>query len=90
MRQWLDRYGPWIALVVASAAYYRRYLSPQDAGMVLYPQAAAVFWTLGLITAILRYLMDAHWPSDVLAGIAIGYVVGHLMMTAFKLGPLTS
>lgn len=40
MRQWLDRYGPWIALVVASAAYYRRYLSPQDAGMVLYPQAA--------------------------------------------------
>lgn len=40
MRKWLDRYGPWIALVVASVAYYRRYLSPQDAGMVLYPQAA--------------------------------------------------
>lgn len=40
MRKWLDRYGPWIALLVASVAYYRRYLSPQDAGMVLYPQAA--------------------------------------------------
>jgi alpha-1,2-mannosyltransferase len=40
MRKWLDRYGPWIALVVASVAYYRRYLSPQDAGMLLYPQAA--------------------------------------------------
>jgi alpha-1,2-mannosyltransferase len=40
MRKWLDRYGPWIALLVASVAYYRRYLAPQDAGMVLYPQAA--------------------------------------------------
>ena len=40
MRKWLDRYGPWIALLVASVAYYRRFLSPQDAGMVLYPQAA--------------------------------------------------
>jgi alpha-1,2-mannosyltransferase len=40
MRQWLDRYGPWIALLVASAAYYRRFISPQDSGMVLYPQAA--------------------------------------------------
>jgi alpha-1,2-mannosyltransferase len=40
MRKWLDRYGPWIALLVASAAYYRRFASPQDAGMLLYPQAA--------------------------------------------------
>jgi membrane-associated phospholipid phosphatase len=47
---------------------------------ILYPQAAVVFWTLGLITAILRYLMDAHWPSDVLAGIAIGYATAHLIM----------
>jgi undecaprenyl-diphosphatase len=39
----------------------------------LYPPAALVFWTLGLICAVLRYLMDAHWPSDVLAGIAIGH-----------------
>ena len=54
---------------------------------ILYPQAAGVFWTLGIITAVLRYLMDAHWPSDVLAGIAIGYVTGHAMMTAFHLGP---
>jgi membrane-associated phospholipid phosphatase len=49
---------------------------------VLYPQAAAVFWTLGLTTAVLRYLMDAHWPSDVLAGIAAGYVRGHVVMGA--------
>ena len=43
----------------------------------LYPQAAATFWALALICAVLRYLMDAHWPSDVLGGIALGYVVAH-------------
>ncbi|MBC7782621.1 MAG: phosphatase PAP2 family protein [Burkholderiales bacterium] len=50
---------------------------------ILYPQAQVVFWSLGLITAVLRYLMDAHWPSDVLAGIAAGYVAGHLVMRGF-------
>ncbi|HEX8341073.1 MAG TPA: phosphatase PAP2 family protein [Tepidisphaeraceae bacterium] len=53
---------------------------------VLYPQAAAVFWPLGVITAALRYVMDAHWPSDVLAGMGVGYVVAHLVMRSFGLG----
>jgi undecaprenyl-diphosphatase len=44
---------------------------------ILYPQAAATFWTLAIICAVLRYLMDAHWPSDVLGGIALGYGVGY-------------
>lgn len=44
---------------------------------ILYPQAAVTFWTLAIICAVLRYLMDAHWPSDVLGGIALGYVVAH-------------
>jgi len=39
----------------------------------MYPQAAATFWTLAIICAVLRYLLDAHWPSDVLGGIALGY-----------------
>ncbi len=43
---------------------------------ILYPQGAAVFWALALACALLRYLMDAHWPSDVLAGIALGYAIG--------------
>lgn len=47
---------------------------------ILYPQAMTVFWSLGIITAVLRYLMDAHWPSDVLSGIAWGYFVGHVGM----------
>jgi len=41
----------------------------------LYPQGAMLFWALALICAVLRYLMDAHWPSDVLAGIALGLAV---------------
>lgn len=39
----------------------------------LYPPAAPVVWTLALLCAGLRYIMDAHWPSDVLAGIALGH-----------------
>jgi undecaprenyl-diphosphatase len=39
----------------------------------LYPPAAPIFWTLGILCALLRYFMDAHWPSDVLAGIGLGY-----------------
>ncbi len=43
-----------------------------------YPQAAGIFWVLAIICALLRYVMDAHWPSDVLAGIALGYFAGFL------------
>jgi len=51
-----------------------------------YPHAAATFITLGLICAILRYLMDAHWPSDVLAGIAMGLAGGMLACKIFPVG----
>src|SRR5882762_9973549 len=44
----------------------------------LYPPAAMLFWALAIICAVLRYLMDAHWPSDVVAGIAIGLAAGAL------------
>jgi len=55
---------------------------------VLYPQAAATFWTLALVCAGLRYIMDAHWPSDVIGGIALGYAVAHVTADIAKLGPV--
>jgi membrane-associated phospholipid phosphatase len=42
---------------------------------IYYPNGAAIFWSLALICAGLRYVMDAHWPSDILGGIALGYGV---------------
>jgi membrane-associated phospholipid phosphatase len=44
---------------------------------ILYPQAAVTFWALAVICAGLRYVLDAHWPSDCLGGIALGYGVAH-------------
>jgi membrane-associated phospholipid phosphatase len=48
-----------------------------------YPQATGLFWILALICAALRYVMDAHWPSDVLAGIGLGYAAGLLSVRFF-------
>lgn len=40
-----------------------------------YLPAAATFWGLGIGCAVLRWVLDAHWPSDVLGGIALGYAM---------------
>ena len=44
---------------------------------IWYPAAAPTFWGLALGCAALRYFLDAHWPSDVLGGIALGYATAH-------------
>jgi membrane-associated phospholipid phosphatase len=49
----------------------------------LYPAATFSFWVFALITAGLRYIMDAHWPSDVIGGITLGYVLGWSVIRAF-------
>jgi membrane-associated phospholipid phosphatase len=41
-----------------------------------YPAGAPVFWTLAAACGVLRYVLDAHWPSDVLAGAALGSGMG--------------
>jgi len=45
-----------------------------------YPPAAITFWLLAGGCAVLRYLLDAHWPSDVLGGVALGYGCAHLAL----------
>jgi membrane-associated phospholipid phosphatase len=49
----------------------------------LYPQGAEIFWGLGITCAVLRYIMDAHWPSDVIGGVALGYAAGYLTLPFF-------
>ena len=49
----------------------------------LYPSGAATFWGLAIICALLRYLLDAHWPSDVLGGSAMGYAIAFGVMAVF-------
>ncbi len=50
---------------------------------VLYPQGREIFWALAISCAVLRYIMDAHWPSDVFGGIAVGYAAGYLALPYF-------
>ncbi|HEY7089913.1 MAG TPA: phosphatase PAP2 family protein [Tepidisphaeraceae bacterium] len=40
----------------------------------LYPRGAPVFWALALICALLRFIYDAHWLSDIVAGVIVGYL----------------
>ena len=49
----------------------------------MYPTAVVIFWGLAAICAGLRYVLDAHWPSDVLAGLALGYGCAHAMLLIF-------
>jgi membrane-associated phospholipid phosphatase len=53
-----------------------------------YPAGALTFWALAIACAALRYLLDAHWPSDVLGGVALGYGVAALTAKVFALGAL--
>lgn len=55
----------------------------------LYPHGAGTFWALAIICALLRYVLDAHWPSDVLAGAGVGYVVAWFTIHHWPAGWLT-
>jgi membrane-associated phospholipid phosphatase len=49
----------------------------------LYPGGWATLWGLAVICATLRYVLDAHWPSDVLGGCALGYLVAYGVLGLF-------
>ena len=36
-----------------------------------------------VMDVLLRYLLDAHWPSDVVGGSALGYAIAWGVMTIF-------
>jgi undecaprenyl-diphosphatase len=79
-----DHAGHFLGPSLKHANYRESFPSTHSASAVAYaavlaqayPQAAITFWALALLCAALRYVMDAHWPSDVLGGIALGYLGG--------------
>ena len=50
-----------------------------------YPHAAITFWALAVGTAIIRYALEAHWPSDILVGMALGYAIARQALASFGL-----
>ncbi len=85
--------GKFLGITLRHANYRESFPSSHSASAIalsvflamMYPPAATVFWGLGIVCAVLRYLMDAHWPSDVLGGVALGYAAAHLTWRAFAL-----
>ena len=51
----------------------------------LYPPAAITFYALAIACGALRYVLDAHWPSDVLAGLALGMVAGSVAVMLYPM-----
>jgi membrane-associated phospholipid phosphatase len=51
----------------------------------LYPPAAVTFYVLAAACGALRYVLDAHWPSDVLAGLAMGIAAGNLAVMLYPM-----
>jgi len=86
-----ERAGQFLGPALRHANYRESFPSSHSACAValsavlatLYPSGAAVFWGLAIICALLRYLLDAHWPSDVLGGSALGYAIAFGVMAVF-------
>jgi membrane-associated phospholipid phosphatase len=86
-----ERAGQFLGPSIGHANWRESFPSSHSASAValtvvlaaLYPRGLEVFWTLALVCAALRYIMDAHWPSDVLGGIALGYAAAYWTLPWF-------
>ena len=45
-----------------------------------YPEGAWVWWSLAVVASGIRWLIDAHWLSDVLVGSAFGIACGLIVV----------
>jgi hypothetical protein len=48
----------------------------------VYPRVRGLLWALAAACGLLRWVRDAHWLSDVLAGAAVGYAIAELTLLA--------
>jgi membrane-associated phospholipid phosphatase len=89
-----ERAGQFLGPTLRHANFRESFPSSHSASAVamsamlahFYPPAAATFWTLAILCAALRYVLDAHWPSDVIGGIAVGYAAAGITCHVFALG----
>ena len=83
--------GKWLGPALRHANYRESFPSSHSAGAMAYagilaaayPAGAPTFWGLAILCAVLRYIMDAHWPSDVLGGTALGLLVSIIVCRIF-------
>jgi undecaprenyl-diphosphatase len=83
--------GKWLGPSLQHANYRESFPSSHSASAMAYagvlaaayPAGAPTFWALAILCALLRYVMDAHWPSDVLGGTALGYLVSIVVCRYF-------
>ena len=45
-----------------------------------FPRFRSVFWVSAVLCAVSRYVLNAHWASDIFLGMLVGYVVGRLVL----------
>jgi membrane-associated phospholipid phosphatase len=50
----------------------------------VFPQGRGLFFLLAGLAGLQRIVSHSHWPSDVLAGAAVGLVCGALVITAWQ------
>jgi membrane-associated phospholipid phosphatase len=45
-----------------------------------YPRLRGMLWALAIACGVLRWIRDAHWLGDVLAGAALGFIIAHVIL----------